>query len=305
MFVFSAQQEAKMNEVMKEKPPDPNFNAKRARAHEDLDDNMVRKSGDSFKSKLLGHSKEVCKEGKEEPKKATEVPDNGEEVTAAGKDSFGPWMPVSYGKNGRNNTGGKFLSRRNGNVTNSGGIGSSPKNNVVNRTVEVEKAIGAVKNVSGKNNQPRTVKQNKTDSSKVLSDISNRGKSSNVQWNKHPKKVLEVNRSSFNKPFEESANKKGLDSVGKVHKMGKQQWKLVDNHQANMEDELKDSEVLKALHQDMLNSGTIDKVTGEGSMDGVCDNVLDNFIEQVDVPGASNFDEVASKLKEAMEVAME
>ncbi|KAK0580564.1 hypothetical protein LWI29_003530 [Acer saccharum] len=144
--------------------------------------------------------------------------------------------------------------------------------------------------------EPKSVKAAMSDS---------RGKSSNVQWNKHPKKVLEVNRSSFNKPFEESATKKCLDSVGKVHKMGKQQWKLVDNHQASMDDELEDSEVLKALHQDMLNSGTIDKVTGEGSMYGVCDNVLDNCIEQVDVPGASNFDEVASKLKEAMEVAME
>ncbi|KAK1560771.1 hypothetical protein Q3G72_030740 [Acer saccharum] len=184
MFVFLAQQEAKMNEVMKEKPHDPNFNTKRARAHEDLDDNMVRKSGDSFKSKLLG---------------------------------------------------------------------SGPKNNVANRTVEVEKAIAAVKNALGK----------KVDG-------------------------------SSNRP-----------SVGKVHKMGKQQWKLVDNHQASMDDELEDSEVLKALHQDMLNSCTIDKVTGEGSMYGVCDNVLDNCIEQVDVPSASNFDEVASKLKDAMEVAME
>ncbi|KAK1564648.1 hypothetical protein Q3G72_008056 [Acer saccharum] len=153
MFVFSAQQEAKMNEVMKEKPLDPKYNAKTARAQEDLDDSMLRKSG---------HSKEVCKEGKEEQKKATEVPDNGEEVTAAGKDSFGTWMQVSYGKNGRNNAGGKFFGRRNGNVTNSGGIGSSPKNNVVNRTVEVKKTIDVVKNVSGKDvvessKRPRTV----------------------------------------------------------------------------------------------------------------------------------------------------
>ncbi|KAK4834520.1 hypothetical protein QYF36_024138 [Acer negundo] len=227
-----------MNEVLKEKPPDPIFNAKRARAQEDLDYSMLRKSGDGFKSKLVG--------------------------------STSP--------------------------------GSVLKNNTVNKTIEVNKTIAYVKNSSGKEfvesiNRPRLllIKGKKPDSSKVLSDISNRGKSSNVQWNNHPKKFLEENRSRLNKPFEEIANKEGLGSVGKVHRMGKQPEKLVVKHQARMEDELEDSEVLKALHQDMMNSGLTGNDTGEGSMDAVGDSVLDDCIEHVDVLGASNFDEVVSK----------
>ncbi|KAK3229450.1 hypothetical protein Dsin_001331 [Dipteronia sinensis] len=55
MFVFSTHQEVKNNEVMKEKPHDTKFNAKRARAQEDIDDSYLRKTTSvSFKSKLLG-----------------------------------------------------------------------------------------------------------------------------------------------------------------------------------------------------------------------------------------------------------
>ncbi|KAK3205339.1 hypothetical protein Dsin_019385 [Dipteronia sinensis] len=55
IFVFSAHQEVKTNEVMKEKPPDTKCNAKRACAQEDIDDSFLRKTtGVSFKSKLLG-----------------------------------------------------------------------------------------------------------------------------------------------------------------------------------------------------------------------------------------------------------
>ncbi|KAK1580824.1 hypothetical protein Q3G72_000416 [Acer saccharum] len=211
MFVFSAQQEAKVNEVMKEKPPDPFFNAKIARAQEDLDDNMLRKSSDSFKSKLLGHSNEACKEGVEEQIKVAEVPVNGYEGSAAGKKSFGPWMQVSYGKNGRNIAGGKNLGRKYGNVGNSGGFGAASRNNDVNKTVVLDK-IAVAKNSTGKDVVGNSIR---------------------------PRLEVAI---------------KGIE---------------------------------------------------ESNMNAVGESILEDSLEQVDVPGATNFDEVASKLKEAMEIAME
>ena len=49
----------------------------------------------------------------------------------------------------------------------------------------------------------------------------------------------------------------------------------------------------------MMNSALPESVTGEGSMD------VSVGVEQVNISGASNFEEIAFKLKEAMEVAME
>ncbi|KAK1556228.1 hypothetical protein Q3G72_000930 [Acer saccharum] len=342
MFVFSAQQEAKVNEVMKEKPPDPFFNAKRARAQEDLDDNLLRKSSDSFKSKLLGHSKEACKEGVEEQIKVAEVPENGDEVSAAGKESFGPWMQVSYGKNGRNTAGGKNFGRKYGNVGNSGGFGAASRSNDVSKTVVMDKtdvaknsagkvAVGnsirprlglyqgnrkiggsrfeilsedLEENVGTNNYNSRSPKHNKPVPNKILSDISNRGKISGGQSINHSKKVLEVNKSRGNKSFKEVYKEVGFGVSGKVHNKGSHSGKLVVNHQVGMEEELEDSDVLQALHQDMLNSEVVVKGTEESNMIAVGESILEDGLEQVDVPGATNFDEVAFKLKEAMEIAI-
>ncbi|KAK2658152.1 hypothetical protein Ddye_004685 [Dipteronia dyeriana] len=48
-----------------------------------------------------------------------------------------------------------------------------------------------------------------------------------------------------------------------------------------------------------------ENVAGNGSMDANVDIVVGNCVEYMDILGASNFEEVASKLKEAMEVSME
>ena len=107
---------------------------------------------------------------------------------------------------------------------------------------ELEENVGTTKG------QSRVYKQKQTVSSKVLSDISNRGKTSNYQRSSQPKKVLEVNKGRFNKPFKEIAKGEGCGSDGKNHKIGKQLGKPDDNHQEWMEDELEDSDILKALH---------------------------------------------------------
>ncbi|KAK1560893.1 hypothetical protein Q3G72_031988 [Acer saccharum] len=350
MFVFSAQQAAEMNEIVKEKPPDPISNAKRARAQEELDENVLRNSDDSFKSKLVGtmnpgswsgfgtgHSKDVYKEGEEQQNKATVVPDTGEE-SVNGNDPFGPWMQVSYGRNGRNNGGVKNFGKKSGHVGNSSGVGSVSKVNASNRINEIRK-IDVVKNgpsKSGVNNgakiqgngkvggsrfeilnevleenvdvtkeQFHVYKQKIPDAGKVLSDISNRGKTTNEQLSSHANKFLVVNQDRFNKPFKVNGKREGSGSIGKGYKGGKQSGKVVVSQQEGMEDVLEDSDVLKALHQDMLDSGLSNKDAGESSMETIGDSEPAVCVERVDVPNASNFDEVASKLKEAMEIAME
>ncbi|KAK0582152.1 hypothetical protein LWI29_022098 [Acer saccharum] len=173
-------------------------------------------------------------------------------------------MQVSYGRNGRNNAGTKNFGKRSGNVDNSGGVGHVPKMNAINRIDEVGK-IDIVKKGS--------------DSVKVLSDISNRGKASNEQWSNHPKKLLEVNKGRFNKPFKEIVKGEILGSIGKVYRVGKQSKKLDDNQQKRMEDDLTDSDVLKALHQEMLDSVLTDKDIGESSIETVGDSGLVVCIE--------------------------
>ncbi|KAK1560409.1 hypothetical protein Q3G72_026377 [Acer saccharum] len=133
------------------------------------------------------------------------------------------------------------------------------------------------------------------------SGVNNSGRS-NSSVNQGSRKM---GGSRFNKPFKEIVKGESLGSIGKVYRVGKQSGKLDDNQQEKMEDDLEDSDVLKALHQEMLDSVLIDKDTRESSMETVGDSGPIVCIEHVDVPSASNFDEVASKLKEAMEVAME
>ncbi|KAK0593678.1 hypothetical protein LWI29_014776 [Acer saccharum] len=159
-------------------------------------------------------------------------------------------------------------------------------------------------NVGTNNYISRSPKHNKPVPNKILSDISNRGKISGGQSINHSKKVLEVNKSRGNKSFKEVYKEVGFGVSGKVHNKGSHSGKLVVNHQVGMEEELEDSDVLQALHQDMLNSEVVVKGTEESNMIAVGESILEDGLEQVDVPGATNFDEVASKLKEAMEIAM-
>ncbi|KAK0591926.1 hypothetical protein LWI29_010382 [Acer saccharum] len=288
-----------------------------------------------FNCGRVGHSKELCKEGKVEQDKTDDMPEDGGEVNMVANESYGPWMQVSYGRNGRNNVGNRNFDRRNGSAGNSGGGKSGPKVNN-RKPVETVRAVVGQKETgsrvldnNGKNGgrfdnsvnhgskkiggsrfeilreemeetrgvekeQPRTFKQKKAGSIKVLSEISNKERTNRVQCSSQSNKYLEVNKSGFYKPFKENVSKGGLSN--NVNK-GKQQ---------DMIDEvIEDSEVLQALHQDMMNSARTDGASGDGSMNNNVDNSVGVCVEQVDIPGASNFDEVASKLREAMKVAME
>ncbi|KAK3229448.1 hypothetical protein Dsin_001329 [Dipteronia sinensis] len=52
----------------------------------------------------------------------------------------------------------------------------------------------------------------------------------------------------------------------------------------------------------MMDSVQPENVTGDDIIDANVDIILGECVEQVDIPGTSNFEEVASKLKDAMEV---
>ena len=83
----------------------------------------------------------MCKEGETEQNRSADMSGVVKETTVDGKDSFGPWMQVSYGRYGRNNVGTKNFGRRDGNVGSSGGVGTISKMNVANRTDEVVKGL--------------------------------------------------------------------------------------------------------------------------------------------------------------------
>ncbi|KAK3184890.1 hypothetical protein Dsin_032176 [Dipteronia sinensis] len=160
--------------------------------------------------------------------KAARMPDVGRESNVVGNDSFGPWMQVSYGRNGSNNDGTRNFGRRNRSVGNSGGVSSGSKSN------------------------------NRPPANELWSK---------VQWSNQPKNYLGVNKSGFCKPFEENVNKIGLSSSGKLKSNEKQQ--------EHMEEILEDFEVLKALHQKMMDSVQPENVTGDDSMDANVDIILD------------------------------
>ncbi|TXG64863.1 hypothetical protein EZV62_011857 [Acer yangbiense] len=127
-------------------------------------------------------------------------------------------------------------------------------------------------NVDVTKEQFRVCKQKTPDAGKVLSDISNRGKTTNEQLSSHSKKFLVVNKDRFNKPFKVNGKGEGSSSIGKGYRGGKQSGKVVVSQQEGMEDELEDSDVLKALHQEMLDSGLTDKDAGESSMETIGDS---------------------------------
>ncbi|KAK3205340.1 hypothetical protein Dsin_019386 [Dipteronia sinensis] len=273
----------------------------------------------------IGHSKELCKEGIVEQSKAAEMTDVGRESNFTGKDSFGPWMQVSYGRNGRNNDGTRNFGRRNGSVGNSGGVCSGSKSNnrsPANGAVEVDKVAAAkqdtyksaldnngkkcvqlnkpVNNMSKKSRfeilieemeenfgtgkeQSRILKQKRPVLKKVLSEISNKESFSNVQWSSWPKNYLEVNKSGFCKPFKENVSKIGLSSSWKLKSKEKQQEQT--------EEVPEDSEAQK-----MMDSVQFENFTGDVSMDANVDIMLGECVEEVDIPSANNFEEVASKL---------
>ncbi|KAK1578858.1 hypothetical protein Q3G72_033617 [Acer saccharum] len=93
VFMFSAQPEV----IEKKKPPDIIGGAKRSRTQSDEDGEISKPT------------------------------DQESESIGSKSDSFGPWMQVSYGRNGRFNQGGQYSGKKVGNM------GSVGKNNLSTR----------------------------------------------------------------------------------------------------------------------------------------------------------------------------
>ncbi|KAK4833994.1 hypothetical protein QYF36_014638 [Acer negundo] len=68
----------------------------------------------------VGHNKEVCRDGVVSQPEILEPTDYGIDSNGIKSDSFGPWIQVSYGRNGRNNLGVQYASKRSGNMGNVG-----------------------------------------------------------------------------------------------------------------------------------------------------------------------------------------
>ncbi|KAK3219610.1 hypothetical protein Dsin_013580 [Dipteronia sinensis] len=119
--------------------------------------------------------------------------------------------------------------------------------------------------------QYRNANQKNVESFNVLFDISIASitKSSyNLQWGSQPNKQLKA-------PFKENATGDETTSIGTVKKKGKQHVNKDTNHSNNKDEDLDNSEEQVLLP-------------------------VDNCMGQVDITCASNFEEIALKLKEAM-----
>ena len=143
-----------------------------------------------------------------------------------------------------------------------------------------------------------------------MAEISNPGDASTDATTSSPNKYLidpNTGPKIFNKPFKENDNRVWAKGTGK--------WTKKDIHQparskqAVVVENIEDSDVLKSLHKDLLNSVVaMSLAQGSDSSNTVSIDAnpeeLGNKVQQVVISGATNFELAASELKEAMEVAI-
>ncbi|KAK4834261.1 hypothetical protein QYF36_019821 [Acer negundo] len=312
-FRFLAQPVMGEMAAVKEKPPDLNSSAKRARSMSDGDENLRSLANESFKSKLVGmappgscvicngeESVHVAESGSSCHKMASTV--NGDKI-----DSFGLWMQVSYGRNGRNvgglSVGGKNSSNV-GFIGKSGGVAKVGSGSPAYGG-EISGKIGGNKRVVGKAHAVVSGRKfaNPTKNGKLGNSVLGRSRfavlSDIVDEDSTTKKVPSkfVDKGRGISPFKE--NLCGEDvNVCKEGSSG-----LVEN--------LEDSDVLRSLHVSVMDSlmvsselfvSIIGGSIGDsgGNSDGVCGSGL-----QVDISAAVDLDVVASDIRDVIEVALE
>ncbi|KAK0572010.1 hypothetical protein LWI29_024848 [Acer saccharum] len=210
-------------------------------------------------------------------------------VSEGVKESYGPWMQVSYGRPNRNHLGNSFTGRKGWNQGNGGkqglgerqgskpSVGGNDKNetNEVNRKgagpfKSILKASpikkngkAAVTNMAGsrfailnENLEEETSVENlqaKASSSKVLTEISNKNLPTKKFLNPIASKYLidsPVVKSSFNKPCKENGREGWSKKWGKGAKNNNQISTSIQS--ISMEEDIEDSEVLQNLHKKMV-----------------------------------------------------
>ncbi|KAK0583442.1 hypothetical protein LWI29_036976 [Acer saccharum] len=247
--------------------------------------------------------------------------------------SYGPWMQVSYGRNYRINNGTRYGyqsfadGKRTGNKGYWGksGVGGSNKGETpivgevkagqdtgnkkdsTKGTTEssFKKAVAATSNVnlapkkiegsrfavlSDNLDEEPSVRKGQAPDCKVLTEISNQSVPNRRQLCTSASKYfvdspMDTNISKF--PKENITEKWVKKSRKSIKKMSHQP---VTVHQSGIEEDVDDSEVLQSLHNKIL----------ETEMIGSQVSMAVKY-NQIEVSDAANFDNVASKLKEAME----
>ncbi|KAK1568848.1 hypothetical protein Q3G72_029685 [Acer saccharum] len=371
-FMFSAQSEQGKTTVVKEKPPDPITSSKRARAANDDDDSGVRTpSGDSFKSKLLGmshsgHSKESCMEGVGNHAEGVKAPGPGSgsdtnigDIGTSGlkTDTYGPWMQVSYRRNGKMGlgatSGGKKASAMGsmGKVSSDTRLGGGPPmsggdvsgKGVGNRKETIKPYVAKngrqmgnyvkegnnnlggsrfailseeVMEGPGTTGLPIPKKHTLAPVTTVLTDISNKtGNRKKLVPSLATKYLVTATSNKSHHSVSSKEYRGGGITPGCTVGSIKGKQTIVE-----LEEDLEDSEVLKLLHKDMMDTvitATVAPSTGiDGCSSGLGEGssnssvILDGSVDLVpaqlvDVSAAKDLDVVASSLSEAMEVALE
>ncbi|KAK0584953.1 hypothetical protein LWI29_021312 [Acer saccharum] len=174
-------------------------------------------------------------------------------------------------------------------------IGNKPKNgsrfSVLNEEVLEE--------ISVKPSHNDTNRQGKNQSKKVLSEISNRKPPNRNQVSKSSSSYLvenNVNKSYFCKPLKENSNEVLSKKDGKGHI--KDSRLLPNDSFHGMEEVIEDSVVLQSLHSEIMD---LENSVGR---EGIKVGEVSSIVEKVILSEASNIEEVASKLKEAMDIAL-
>ncbi|KAK0591331.1 hypothetical protein LWI29_000092 [Acer saccharum] len=263
--------------------------------------------------------------------------EQGKGLDSSVNEPYGPWMQVTYGRNARyfgSGTAGKrgnFQSQggKNGSGMKYGNgplsqeqhgvdmAGSNEGNNVGVSKVSVgidKKKIGnkpkngsrfsvlneeLLEEISVKPSHNDTNRQGKNQSKKVLSEISNRKPPNRNQVSKSSSSYLvenNVNNSYFCKPLKENSSEVLSKRDGKGHIKDS---RLLSNDSCHgMEEVIEDSVVLQSLHSEIMD---LENSVGR---EGIKVGEVSSTVEKVILSEASNIEEVASKLKEAMDIAL-
>ncbi|KAK4848534.1 hypothetical protein QYF36_014292 [Acer negundo] len=173
------------------------------------------------------------------------------------KDTFRPWLQVSYGRTNRNNVGSFYAGKKSGTVANLGKTGNGSRN--------INGLSGHVADKYGKNREGRK---------KLAKEVVGSDARKTVLTNKGVKNgakkvggsrfsilsegleeeigmgISDVENNCFNKPFKDNVVERRF--VGKGRTSNKGNVRVLDSRSNDMEEVLEDSDVLQSLHKEVM-----------------------------------------------------
>ncbi|KAK0575218.1 hypothetical protein LWI29_035643 [Acer saccharum] len=188
-------------------------------------------------------------------------------------------------------------------------VNKEPRKQVVPKKDGVKNLRGSRFTILSEDKEGESGGQAKATPSIVLAEISNiRAFRKSQSSCPSSSKFLPVNvpdQVYFNKPFKENVEQKWVKGSNKPNTKGKQQ--SLCSQPNDMEEDIEDSEVLQLLHKEVMESVDADNISLPVKADCISNlnGEAENSLVTVDVAGNNNFDMVALKLREAMEVATE